>query len=170
MRGNGTFAPKVTYNDIGTGQTSMAVVDLNGDGLPDIITSDYYGGVEGHDVSVMMNLGNGTFGAPTFYGTSSGPFGVAVADLNGDGKPDIVTSNWDTGTISVLMGNGDGTFKPSVTVASAGNEAGSIAIADLKPRRQARPRRRQLRRRHRERAVGQRRRHVQAASDLRCRL
>ena len=129
--GNGTFAPKVTYNDIGTGQTSMAIADLNGDGLPDIITSDYYGGVEGHDVSVMINEGNGTFGTPTFYGTSSGPFGVAVADLNGDGKPDIVTSNWDTGTISVLVGNGNGTFQPSVTVATAGDEAGSVAIADL---------------------------------------
>src|SRR5947207_15334599 len=44
------------------------------------------------------------------YGTGSSPYSVAVADLNGDGKPDLTTANEGSNTISVLLGNGDGTF------------------------------------------------------------
>jgi hypothetical protein len=40
---------------------------------------------------------------------------VAVADLNGDGIPDILTANYDGADVSVLLGNGDGTFKPYTT-------------------------------------------------------
>ena len=65
---------------------------------------------------------------------NSGGFGtlsVAVADLNGDGKPDIAVGNYLSNTVAVLLGNGDGTFQPAVTYASGGSEPFAVAIADL---------------------------------------
>src|SRR5205807_6596086 len=57
---------------------------------------------------------------------------VAVADLNGDGKPDVVATNCQNDTVGVLLGNGDGTFQSAVTYDAGGSESGSIAVADVK--------------------------------------
>ena len=46
------------------------------------------------------------------YATDRGPTSVAVADINGDGMPDIVTANYGGNDVSVLLGNGNGTFQP----------------------------------------------------------
>jgi hypothetical protein len=54
---------------------------------------------------------------------------VAMADLNGDGKPDLVTANYGTSTLGVLLGNGDGTFKTAVSYNSGGS--GSVTVADV---------------------------------------
>jgi hypothetical protein len=56
---------------------------------------------------------------------------VAVADVNADQKPDIVVANWGSGTVGVLLGNGDGTFQPAVSYGSGAYQANSIAIADI---------------------------------------
>ena len=55
---------------------------------------------------------------------------MQVADLNGDGIPDIVTANYGSDTVSVLLGTGDGTFQPAQSFA-AGNGPASVAVADL---------------------------------------
>src|SRR5262245_7134817 len=60
------------------------------------------------------------FSAPEYFTTDGGPLGIAVGDVNGDGKPDIVTTNIDLPTISVLLGNGDGTFGPRADFAAGG--------------------------------------------------
>jgi len=82
-----------------SGSGSPFVADFNGDGKPDILTSDG-----------IMSLGNGdgTFTLGTGVSTSSGPV-VAVADFNGDGRPDVLQQG--TATLLVLLGNGDGTFQ-----------------------------------------------------------
>ena len=67
------------------------------------------------------------------------PTSVAVADVNGDGKPDLVVANvcassaddCANGTVGVLLGNGDGTFQTAVTYGSGGYEANSVAVADV---------------------------------------
>jgi hypothetical protein len=59
------------------------------------------------------------------------PTSAVVADLNGDGKPDIVVVNNQSSTIGVLLGNGDGTFQPVVTYDSGGQLPNYIAIADV---------------------------------------
>jgi hypothetical protein len=94
------------------------VADYNGDGKPDILTSDG-----------TMNLGNGdgTFKLGTPVSGSSGPV-LAVADFNGDGKADVLEQG--TGTLLVMQGNGDGTFQAPISTAS-GASLVAVAATDL---------------------------------------
>src|SRR5262249_728044 len=71
----------------------------------DLITADK----SADNVSVLLGNGNGTFAAAQNFATDANPVAVAVADVNGDTRLDLVTAN-SSGTISVLVGNGDGTF------------------------------------------------------------
>ena len=64
------------------------------------------------------------------FATGRQPFAVAVADLNGDGMPDIITANAFDNTVSVLLGNGNGTFQPQQTFA-VGSRPYSVAVADV---------------------------------------
>ena len=104
--GNGTFAAKVDYpiglepaSVAATDPTSVAAVDLNGDGKPDLAVSNFYSDT----VSVLLNNGNGTFAARVDYPTGWYPVSVAAADFNGDGRVDLATANGGDGTVSVLL-------------------------------------------------------------------
>ena len=55
----------------------------------------------------MLMIGS-ALGQRTNYGTGAGPYGVAIGDLNGDAKPDLVTPNHDSDTVSALMNIGSG--------------------------------------------------------------
>ncbi|MGB6633846.1 MAG: VCBS repeat-containing protein, partial [Terriglobales bacterium] len=144
--GDGTFQPAISYNTGGTIAFSVAVGDVNGDGKPDLVVTvgcesnscgskDPTGGV-----SVLLGNGDGTFQPAVTY--SSGGFDasfVAIGDVNRDGKLDLVVSNYcqslDTcltnGGVSILLGNGDGTFQPAVSYSSGGMNTTAVAIADL---------------------------------------
>ena len=110
--GDGTFTAAPSFAT-GYNPCWMAVADFNGDGRPDLavanygLTPDYYG-----TVSVLLGNGDGTFGGQLLYNTGANPNSVAVADLDGDGRSDIVTSNFgddpdfDSNTVSVFLGNG----------------------------------------------------------------
>jgi len=115
--------------------TSMVVGDFNGDSRPDLaFTIDLGGNLDPGAVAVMLNNGNGTFGAPAQYAVGTSPVSLVAADFNGDGKMDLAALNSGVifsfgvspaiapppvmtktgGTISFLAGNGDGTFKSAV--------------------------------------------------------
>src|SRR6516162_6633653 len=68
--------------------------------------------------------------APVVYDTGQGPQGVAVGDLRGDGRLDIVTAN-TSGSVSVLLGNGDGTFQPAADFATGGTGTQFVALGHL---------------------------------------
>ncbi len=117
---------------VGGQEVRVAVADLNGDGIPDIVTANtgsYYN--LGNTVSVLLGNGDGSFQPQQTLAVGSDPDAVAVADL-GNGHPDIVTANTGDfpGTVSVLLGNGDGTFQPQQTFA-VGSDPSAVAVADL---------------------------------------
>ena len=123
--GDGTFRPQQTF-PVGSDPDAVAVADLTGDGIPDIVTANSCD----NTVSVLLGNGDGTFQPPQTFPVGGRPDAVAVADLNGDGKLDIVTANARSNTVSVLLGNGDGTFQPPQTF-PVGSDPAAVAVADL---------------------------------------
>jgi hypothetical protein len=130
--GDGTFQQAHAYGVNGVGINSVAVADVNGDGKPDLVASSVCladcsqkGGV-----GVLLGNGDGTFQSVVTYGSDGFALSVAVADVNGDGKPDVLVANEPPNSLAVLLGNGDGTFKLAVTY-DLGVFADSIAIADV---------------------------------------
>lgn len=133
-RGDGTFAAKRDFATAGVPQ-SVSLGDLNGDGKMDMVS----GCRDANLVSVLLNRGDGTFAAGRDYAIADGPTSLVLGDLDGDGKLDVVTANlYATGTstypptssVSVLLGQGDGTFSPRVDYATAAL-AVAVALGDL---------------------------------------
>lgn len=111
--GDGTFQAAVNYvSSMSPDTSSVAIGDLNGDGKPDLVTAN-----RGSDaVSVLLGNGDGTFQDAVEYKLlydldPPGTYSVAIGDFNGDGMPDLVTANIISNDVSILLGNGDGTFQ-----------------------------------------------------------
>ncbi len=127
--GNGTFRSALTAG-AGVGPSSIAIGDVNADGKADLLVAN--GG--GNGIAVLLGNGDGTFrGRTDALGvTPSGPdqVWVTIADLNGDGRPDMVAAISASNSVSVRLGNGDGTFGTAVIYA-AGSTPENVLIADL---------------------------------------
>ena len=113
----------------GPGPSAIAVGDINNDGDLDLVVADSNFG-KGNTLSILMGNGNGTFLPTQTVTVGRDPVAVAIADLNGDGKPDLVVANEEDNTVGVLLGNGNGTFQPMQTYA-VGHQPSSVAVADL---------------------------------------
>lgn len=130
--GDGTFQPVVLYDSGGASYTTVAVADLNHDGKLDLVltTADDAVGSGGGSVSVLRGTGDGTFQPAVAYDLGGdGAWALVVADVNGDGNPDVVVAGGST--VSVLLGNGDGTLQGEVSYDSGGSSTDSVAMADV---------------------------------------
>ena len=126
-----SFAPAVPYGSGGNGPNGVAVADLRGSGRLDMVVANWCTDVHctASSVGVLLGNGDGTFQTAVAY-ASGGHYAdsVAVADVNGDGKPDILVGNCGhpkitnclNGSVGVLLGNGDGTFQAARTSPWAG--------------------------------------------------
>ena len=132
-----SFAAKVDFST-GNSPYSIAIGDLDGDGKPDLALTNS----GSNTVSVLRNTStSGTIDASSFaskvdFSTGVGPFGVAIGDLNGDGKPDLAVANFTGNTISVFRntstsGTIDASSFASKVDFSAGTSPVIIAIGDL---------------------------------------
>jgi hypothetical protein len=137
--GDGTFGPEVPYASGGSISTSVAIADVNGDGKPDLVVTNEEGQVFGGLVDVLLGNGDGTLQPAVTYASGGGDaWSVAIVDVNGDGKADLVVANVCSqsscsthGVVSVLLGNGNGTFQTAATYDSGGFQAFSVAVADV---------------------------------------
>jgi hypothetical protein len=127
--GDGTFKNAVNYLSSGI-PFAIETGDFNNDGRPDLVFS--YLTTQSEGIDVLLGNGDGTFGSPI---STSGPYAgesIAVGDVNGDGKEDlVVTGQGGLTTVTVLLGTGTGRFKPAKYPSYDAWNAGEAALADF---------------------------------------
>ena len=128
-RGDGTFTPAASPLVVGDFPSDVVVGDFNADGQPDLAVVN-----NGDDtVSVLLGQGDGTFtpaaGSPLAVGLD--PESMVVGDFNADGRPDLAVANTGGDTVGVLLGQGDGTFRPAGSPVSVGKFPQSVAVGDF---------------------------------------
>lgn len=113
--GSGSFSDSTTFTTSLSGD--LAVGDVNGDGLEDLLISSTSAAIE-----VLFNDGNGGFNSNGTISVSTGnswPSLIELADLNNDGMLDLLNANLSTGTLGVSLGNGDGSFGAESTISAS---------------------------------------------------
>lgn len=127
--GRGGFEFSATL-PAGENPTCVLGADVNGDGKMDIISAN----AGDNTLTILTNDGSGGFDASATIpaGNTRGqyPFGIAAADLNGDGKPDLVVANFFGNTLTVFTNDGSGNFSSNATLTVGGNPA-FVAVVDV---------------------------------------
>ncbi len=132
--GDGTFQTAVSYNT-GANPRSILIADFNNDGKADLAIGNFADGT----VSIRLGNGDGTFQTQLIANAGASVQSIAAGDFNGDGKTDLAIANSGldvngntvtAGSISIILGNGNGTFQ-SPTTLTAGNNPVAIVAVDL---------------------------------------
>jgi hypothetical protein len=109
---------------------SVVVADVNGDGKPDLISANYTAGAAS-SVTLWTNNGSGGFVFSANFAGGLNPRRVTVADLNGDGKPDLIVANALIHQLTLLTNNGSGVFGAYTSAGVDLGGAGDVVMADL---------------------------------------
>ncbi len=131
---DGTFQNPVNYSSVGANPRALTAGDLNADGITDLAVFN-----NSSDTAILMGTGNGTFRPAVNYftrgdGLLSGPIGLAIGDLNNDGRADLIASS------TMLYGMGDGSFPnrllftylpPIINIDFATSSPTEVAAGDL---------------------------------------
>jgi alpha-tubulin suppressor-like RCC1 family protein len=132
-----SFAPRVDLT-VGSGLDQMAVADVDGDGLLDIVLLNN----SSNQLLVLKNISTpgmlttNSFAAPVVLPTGNDPRGLAVQDLDGDGKPELIVGNWADSTITIFRNTGlagsltTNSFAAPVTFATGTNPQ-CLVVGDL---------------------------------------
>jgi hypothetical protein len=124
--GDGTFRKPTYYSAVAS---SLAAADLRNNGILDLVLTDNLS----DNLQVMLGNGDGTFSASSFYPTPDFPNVIGVGDFNGDHNLDLVTVDQSgiCPCISVLLGNGDGTFQEPPINTMPPDPAAAIGTGDF---------------------------------------
>jgi FG-GAP-like repeat len=133
--GDGTFGTATNFKVATTnsGSRLLAVGDFDEDGIQDLVATN----TSLNNVAVLLGKGDGTFKTAVSYSTNASgnlgqqPWNVVVGDLDGDGHLDLAVASDNAGSITILLGNGDGTFQTATYVDSGAQQVGSVAVADF---------------------------------------
>jgi hypothetical protein len=139
--GTGTFNSPIYFpNTSGFDSPAVVATDLNNDGKLDLVVMHTIGCYTApctvaDSITILLGNGNSTFQTPSEVDVGTGPFAMAVVDLNGDGIRDVAIGGGNT-ELSILLGVGDGTFvkQPVVTLVPGGDlfsACNDIGVGDL---------------------------------------
>jgi hypothetical protein len=126
---NNGFAQEGSPVPVGASPEGLAAADFNGDGRPDLAVANLGDG----GVSILLRQAGGGFapeaGSP--IATGAGALGVAAADFNGDGRPDLAVTNNTAGTVTVLLRQAAGGFAPDTGSPMTAPGANGVGAADF---------------------------------------
>jgi hypothetical protein len=125
--GNGTFQQAVVYK-AGT-PLGVAVADMNGDGIPDIVAATLGKTAESGLVDLLLGNGDGTFKGPISYPSGKFPEAIAIADFNGDNLPDVTVPDQFGDVEIVLLNTGVASFSPTAPLIFKKQAVGTTSAA-----------------------------------------
>jgi Bacterial Ig-like domain (group 3)/FG-GAP-like repeat len=133
--GDGTFTPfPASPLPVGDGASPIVAADFNGDGHVDLAVANF----TDNNLDIFLGNGDGTFTSQPAIGVGLNPFSMTALDYNGDGITDLAIGNYhrytstDPGTVTLLIGNGDGSFsQPALSPITVGQYPNDVEAADF---------------------------------------